>query len=346
MSAAPQQAGRLRALREELNTLRSIEAPDAMPREALAQLHELLETDATFAHGLSQAVDGERYQVTFQRNTGALPESFASTFSEYVGKQTLNWAAYHPASPEPEQRNVVVTATAREMRERGVPVAIELFPKVGLAELHQIRLLVCEGPSLLAWVGGWRAEPFDGRQAATLEALLPDLLRRFSMVRQLARGVRPAVLEVALDAIGRATFLIAESGEILEANAAGAELLRQDVRSLRAELLHAVQSRGEHPRWQGTRVRAAGQPDEWLVIVRPMMAERVAGLVREATSRWSLSPRQREVLGKLAEGNSNQTIAAMLGITERTVEAHVTALLDRSQVESRAELIVKLFTLE
>jgi DNA-binding NarL/FixJ family response regulator len=40
------------------------------------------------------------------------------------------------------------------------------------------------------------------------------------------------------------------------------------------------------------------------------------------------------------EGASNARIGAELGIADRTVETHVTAILERAQVDSRAELIV------
>lgn len=42
-----------------------------------------------------------------------------------------------------------------------------------------------------------------------------------------------------------------------------------------------------------------------------------------------LSPRESEVLALVAEGLSNQAIAARLFITERTVEAHITRLLPK-----------------
>ncbi len=42
-----------------------------------------------------------------------------------------------------------------------------------------------------------------------------------------------------------------------------------------------------------------------------------------------LTPREREVLSLMAEGRSNQGIAERLVITERAVEKHVTAILDK-----------------
>jgi two-component system nitrate/nitrite response regulator NarL len=56
---------------------------------------------------------------------------------------------------------------------------------------------------------------------------------------------------------------------------------------------------------------------------------------------WSmLTPRQRDVLGFLATGSDNLKIAANLGISERAVKAHVSALLSLFTAENRTELAV------
>jgi len=43
----------------------------------------------------------------------------------------------------------------------------------------------------------------------------------------------------------------------------------------------------------------------------------------------ALSPREREVLGLMAEGRSNSAMAAVLGVSERAVEKHVTAIFSK-----------------
>ena len=54
-----------------------------------------------------------------------------------------------------------------------------------------------------------------------------------------------------------------------------------------------------------------------------------------------LTPREVEVLGLIAEGLANKTIAARLGISESTVKFHVNAILGKLGVESRSEAIVQ-----
>jgi len=56
---------------------------------------------------------------------------------------------------------------------------------------------------------------------------------------------------------------------------------------------------------------------------------------------WSMmTPRQRDVLGYLSTGSDNLKIAANLGISERAVKAHVSALLSLFSAENRTELAV------
>ena len=61
--------------------------------------------------------------------------------------------------------------------------------------------------------------------------------------------------------------------------------------------------------------------------------------VRTCATRWTLTPRQLAVLELVVTGMANATIAAMLGIADRTVESHVTAIFDRAGVDSRAALV-------
>jgi DNA-binding NarL/FixJ family response regulator len=53
----------------------------------------------------------------------------------------------------------------------------------------------------------------------------------------------------------------------------------------------------------------------------------------------ALTRRESEVLGVLARGRSNQQIAAELGLGQRTVEGHVSSVLGKLGVASRAEAV-------
>jgi pimeloyl-ACP methyl ester carboxylesterase/DNA-binding CsgD family transcriptional regulator len=53
-----------------------------------------------------------------------------------------------------------------------------------------------------------------------------------------------------------------------------------------------------------------------------------------------LSPRLTGLLDLMAQGRDNAQIAAVLGLSEKTVRNHITQLFDRLEVESRAQAIV------
>lgn len=48
-----------------------------------------------------------------------------------------------------------------------------------------------------------------------------------------------------------------------------------------------------------------------------------------------LTPRERELFTLLAEGSSNQCMADQLNVTERTVRAHLTAVMEKLEITSR-----------
>jgi len=77
----------------------------------------------------------------------------------------------------------------------------------------------------------------------------------------------------------------------------------------------------------------------------PVLARAVQGKSEEPESSASgpfddLTPRETEILGLLAEGQSNKAIARNLGISDGTVKLHVKAILRKLSVHSRVEAAV------
>ena len=77
----------------------------------------------------------------------------------------------------------------------------------------------------------------------------------------------------------------------------------------------------------------------------PVLARAVQGKSEEQEPPASgpfddLTPRETEILGLLAEGQSNKAIARNLGISDGTVKLHVKAILRKLSVHSRVEAAV------
>ncbi len=101
------------------------------------------------------------------------------------------------------------------------------------------------------------------------------------------------------------------------------------------------------------------EPDELVVALRdivsgqtvvaptlaPILAKVVQGEIEPTPEPTDsifddLTPREHEILGLLAEGQSNKVIARNLGITDGTVKLHVKAILRKLNVHSRVEAAV------
>jgi two-component system nitrate/nitrite response regulator NarL len=74
------------------------------------------------------------------------------------------------------------------------------------------------------------------------------------------------------------------------------------------------------------------------VLAKAVKGDRSATEIAPAFS--DLTPREREILCHLAEGQSNKTIARELGITDGTVKLHVKAILRKLDVHSRVEAAI------
>lgn len=80
------------------------------------------------------------------------------------------------------------------------------------------------------------------------------------------------------------------------------------------------------------RVNAALEHDSE---IRSLQGARQDIVQREAT----LTPREREIMALVTGGNMNKTIAADLGLSERTVEIHRSHVMEKMQAGSLAELV-------
>ncbi len=96
-------------------------------------------------------------------------------------------------------------------------------------------------------------------------------------------------------------------------------------------------------------LRAVLDCEEWLP---PSLRDAVAAITPSAGDRdtaarlAALSPQQFKVLARVAEGRLNKQIADELGIQERTVKAHMSAIFEKLGVRNRTQAGVLLRSLE
>ena len=168
-------------------------------------------------------------------------------------------------------------------------------------------------------------EAGDGKEALEqIEALRPDV----AVLDCQLPGMEGAEVAAEVRRRGLPTRLLALSAydddryvqEMLEAGATG-YLLKDEAPAVIVAAVRAA-ARGERL-WTAEQFARAQRWQE------------------EVQERWEhLTEREREVLSLIAVGGSNKGIAHEMGISEKTVEYHVTNILGKLGVGSRSEAIV------
>ena len=272
---------------------------------------------------------------------GVRHEDFQRDFSALTARHPRGWAAYDAFRPEPEQRNRALSVYRFLGRERleSLP-AYQVMTRHGFGRRDQLRVLVCEGATLLAWIGVLRPSPFTPRDVSVLQRLVPHVRRRLLLERRIAEaGFYRSAMEAALEALPRPAFLLRARGEIVTANAPGRLALERWKTGPMPCLL-----RGDE-RFERTRLRAVGYPEHVLVVQRAKAGPPTAEQAQRASAEWEVTPRQAEVLSWVLQGATNREIAGALGCAVHTVELHVSALLEASGTATRAELVSRAWQL-
>ncbi|MFL5416719.1 MAG: response regulator transcription factor, partial [Myxococcales bacterium] len=207
--------------------------------------------------------------------------------------------------------------------------------------LWEMRALVCDGETFLAWVGALQDHPFSAEQRAAFGAVLQDLRRRLAFDLLLEQApVTVAALDTMSEVMGAVAFVFDEDGYIHHANAAGRCWAAQNRDALSALLAERPRG-GADASFSVTRMATPGRPLYLAIGRRPSaLPARAAASAR----RWQLTPRQTQVLTLLAGGKANKEIAAELSCALHTVEVHVAALLDKARCSSRSELTARLWS--
>jgi DNA-binding CsgD family transcriptional regulator len=333
---------RIAELCEVLDTLR-VDGVDVV-QTLLPSVRSLLDVETLLFYAPRENLEGWRCELLEVADFPD-PVAFTTRFRRYLATAPRRFALYDPIRPEPDQRNRVLESVRHNDRTKPgmwIQSAIyrEVFEPLGMHQHRQLRALLCEGPSLLGWFGALHRGPPPRRAARLLGEFVPALRRHLALRRQL-RGapVYEGALATTLEHIGARAVMLDRHGALLHANGAARAWLEEDRRGARA-ILHAAITGTGPSGVEATPLASPGHPPSWLVLVRGTTGvDRIDQRCDAAASRWQATPRQREVLKLVARGLANTTIAAALRISERAVELHVTALLDRAGVDGRAALV-------
>ncbi|NOK36328.1 LuxR family transcriptional regulator [Corallococcus exercitus] len=364
-----------RLLQELEGLLEGLEpGSEALPA-VLAALRGALRAERTAAYGVD--VGPDRYHTAFVHGVGfpQPPSVLSEAFDASLPPAGSRFGYFDPARPPLAQRNRAMRFSPLGMSEplRALPItgegegplwerlglseeeweharvqlagnASNLYRRLGLEHLAQLRVLVCEGDMMLGWVGAFRAEPFTEREQRLLQALTPSIQRRMALDRRLREaGLLGPALGAALEVLGRPAWVVTFSGRVMHANKAGQARWEQDSQALAAQVRECLRSPpGTGPLFSSGPLRTQGLPDHYLVL-DPGPPTDPTSRLPVLTQRWGLTAREAQVLEHVVQGETNKAIALHLGCAERTVEVHVTHLLNKAQVESRSALISRFF---
>jgi DNA-binding CsgD family transcriptional regulator len=308
----------------------------------VAPLADLLGAEKTLACGLMASDRGPALDVAFARGIAVAENRQAI---EALLRSPLGVGGrLDPLLLDPRQRNVALTSedvTSLLGSEEALPE--QAMAQLGISGLEILRVLLCHGANVLAWVGAMRARPFTAHDRSLMQTLVPALLKRLTYERRLADTQVPlATLAAVLESVSGEAFLLRDDESVLLANSIGRRLLERDPLGPASALHEKLAGRGSSA-FVVTPVAAAGQPARFLVF-RPSGALDPSERSSALGARFRLTKRQCQVLALLARGQCNKSISAALGCAEGTVELHVSALLAKLGCSSRAETVARFWT--
>jgi len=331
---------RVKDLRARLARFGSSEvAGGSAPNWLAPELSELLRIEQFIAY--RPARDDQGAWRLSERVTNC--EGLCDAYDAHLASSATTAFNYEPLRPAREHRNRVHCLD--EIHRHGPEttcVVEDTWPKFGIGGRDQIRALVCQGPVLLAFVGGLRAERFQARERAAFSAVVAPLRRALVLRRALLdSGVARAGLERALEALDAPAFIARPAGQVVHANPLGETLLNGSRSSVRAAIQDAIAGRsaGSHCAQLG----GLTDPELFLVVLRGR-ANEIEARLRVAQQRWGVTGREGDVLRSVVVGDANKEVALKLQLHESSVERHLTALLRKARCDSRSRLIAVFWT--
>ena len=327
---------RIEGLRADLASLPLGGTPGA--ESALEPFRVLIDADQALSHTWAWTSEGIRLGEFFATHSSR--SAVQPTVDRVAAQAGRRFSYYDPARPEAAQRNRAVRRSTMPRLSRNPQAAyLKIQDSLGFSG-DEMRALICDGDTLLWWIGGYRQLGFTNRSVAAFNQIIPALRRRLVVERFLVEGefLRRG-LEAALEAIPGSAFIVQATRGVQWANRAARGQMGADATFRRRSLEEWRSAASVHPMDVFLPIDSPGLHRHALVVLRSTTAPSPH---RAPPALWvTLSPRQREVHEELCRGRSNRAIAGLLGISERTVEQHVTAILRVAGCSSRSELVAQ-----
>src|SRR5712671_5466637 len=153
----------------------------------LPELCELL--SAGFCGAYRPSATEEGWSLNFMHGAGKKAEDYVELFRGYVSGLAASetfLALGNPHLVPVDQRNRVLTLgdiiRIKDLGDKAEPFD-SLFRSLGIVGHDQIRVLICDGPTQLAWIGATRAERFTAREVKALRRLRGPLRERLRLER-------------------------------------------------------------------------------------------------------------------------------------------------------------------
>jgi DNA-binding CsgD family transcriptional regulator len=314
-------------------------------QETLAALHAI----TTFSWCAVMTVDPQTLLPTGGIVEGFSPEACAPFWDNELLAPGFN--KFSALARSTDTVATLVEATDGDLHR--APIYTDLYASLGIAdELRAAFVLgtTCWGVAVLL-----RAEDdggFPAAEADEVRALAPIV----------ARALKSGVCRLDAEALAPAAMLVVDAGNRIRQLTAGAADLLDDLRTpgvnepglpaivgtvttraraSRTSTHLATRVRGTSGRW--LRVTAApmeGGDGHVAVMIEPARAADLTPILLES---YGLTDREVEIVMLLARGLATKEIAAECSLSIHTVRDHVKAIFDKAGVNSRGELVARLF---
>lgn len=227
---------------------------------------------------------------------------------------------------------LAVGSSLQPMRERGVCEGI------------RIRRTLRFGGAPVGEIEAYVTPERVSRVAMALDAILPwtstavgmalDAHAAYVATRSAQRDEAEALaLDRAACALGERAMFEMQGDATVVAHGPRAEALLARDRDATLALIARIATARHLGEYSAVELREAGAPLRLLILERspPFSTEAFARAI-------GASERERSVLGAFLQGRSNKEIAAALGVTETTIEGHLTSLYAKAGVKNRFAL--------